>query len=389
MKRHASSFRPGGGKPGAVLVLLAAAVLWSGAASAGHPAGSASAGPAAGPPLPEKIIGVKIYESPGDLKALFASWREAGINTAFVSAALQSDPEFRRLARANGIATFIIFPVFFDMEELGKHPDLAAITDKGVKAEDDWVKFICPTRRDHLDRKAATLRSLVKDTDPDGISLDFIRTFVFWEKVYPDRDPATLPNSCFDDSCLERFQKETGLRIPASLDGAAAKAGWILGSHGAEWTAWKCGVIAGVVRELAGAARAAKPGIRINVHAVPWRTADFGGAIRSVAGQDLGRIAPAADFISPMCYHHMVKQTPAWVHAVVEDMARTTGAAILPSIQVKEAYIPGPETPAEFRAALAEALRPPSRGVVFWNWLALAESREKLAAVREAARGRG
>jgi hypothetical protein len=63
-------------------------------------------------------------------------------------------------------------------------------------------------------------------------------------------------------------------------------------------------------------------------------------------------------------------------------MERTTNAPILPSIQVKEAYIPGPETPDEFKAALVEALKPPSRGVIFWNWATLAASPEKLAAVR-------
>jgi hypothetical protein len=67
---------------------------------------------------------------------------------------------------------------------------------------------------------------------------------------------------------------------------------------------------------------------------------------------------------------------------VVEDVERTTGAAVIPSIQVKEAYIPGPETAGEFREALIESLRPPSRGVVFWNWAALAESPEKRKVVK-------
>ena len=136
-------------------------------------------------------------------------------------------------------------------------------------------------------------------------------------------------------------------------------------------------------RDVGGAARAVKPAVKINLHAVPWRAGDFGGAVRTIAGQDLSRLAPLVDYISPMCYHHMVRQTPAWVHSVVEDMARRANVPLLPSIQVKETYIPGPETPAEFRAALVEALKPPSKGVVFWNWPALAESPEKLAAVRD------
>ena len=332
------------------------------------------------------LVGAKIYEYSGPLPALFTAWREAGINTAFVSPALLSNPDLRRLARANGVATYIIFPVFFDAEAVAERPGLYAVTDRGARAEEDWVKFVCPTRRDYLAEKAEALKKLVRETDPDGVSLDFIRFFVFWEMVYPGRARETLPQTCFDASCLEDFRQAAKIAIPGDLSGTADIARWILANHLREWTDWKCGVIVRAVKTLADAARSAKPGIKVNIHVVPWRAEDFGGAIRAVAGQDLARLAPLVDYVSPMCYHHMVRRTPAWVHSVVEDMARAAGAAVLPSIQVREAYIPGPETPAEFREALVEALKPPSRGVVFWNWAALAESPDKLAAVGEVLR---
>jgi hypothetical protein len=328
------------------------------------------------------MVGVKIYEYSGSFPALFEAWRQTGINTVFVSPGLISNPEFRSLAKKNGIATFIIFPVFFNAEELTRRPDLYAVTDKGIRAEEDWVKFVCPTRPDYLAEKVGELRKLVRETDPEGISLDFIRFFVFWEMVYPDRTLESLQNSCFDASCLESFRKATGIAAPATVAGTAETARWILSNHRHEWTEWKCGVIAGVVKTLAGEARKMKPGIKVNIHAVPWRSDDFGGAAKIIAGQDLALLAPLTDYISPMCYHHMVKQTPAWVHSVVEDVERTTKAAVIPSIQVKEAYIPGPESAAEFKEALTEALKPPSRGVVFWNWAALEGSPEKREAVK-------
>lgn len=334
------------------------------------------------------IVGAKIYDYTGSFPALFRAWHETGINTAFVSPALQSNPEFRALAKKNGIATYIIFPVFFDAEELARRPELYAVTDSGGRAEEEWVKFVCPTRPDYRNAKLEHLRKLVRETDPDGISLDFIRFFVFWEMVYPGRMLESLANTCFDASCLEDFKKTTGVTVPATLAGTPAIARWILSNRLQEWTEWKCGVIAGMVKTLVEEARKIKPGIKVNIHAVPWRSDDFGGAVKIVAGQDLARLAPFADFISPMCYHHMVKQTPAWVHAVVEDMERTTKAAILPSIQVKEAYLPGPESTEEFMAAMVESLKPPSRGVVFWNWAALAESPEKTEAVKAVLKSR-
>ncbi|HPH44957.1 MAG TPA: hypothetical protein PL086_10955, partial [Candidatus Aminicenantes bacterium] len=51
-------------------------------------------------------------------------------------------------------------------------------------------------------------------------------------------------------------------------------------------------------------------------------------------------------------------------------------------IQVGHAYTEREVSAGEFKAALNEALKPPSRGVVFWNWDALAASPEKQKFVR-------
>jgi hypothetical protein len=328
------------------------------------------------------MIGAKIYERTADFAGLFRDWRALGINTGFVSAALASNPEFRALARTKGIALFIILPTFQNPEALKDRPDSAAITAEGRPAREDWVEFVCPSREDYRRRHVEYVINLVRDCDPEGISLDFMRYFVFWEKVYPDRDPASLPQTCFCPACLERFQQDTGLRIPSDLAGTAGQAVWILSRHAEEWTEWKCGIIASLVEELAREARRLKPGIKVNLHAVPWRRGDFGGAIRTIAAQDLVRIGRTVDYIQPMCYHHMVLRTPDWIHSVVEDMASQVPVPVVPSIQVGEAYIDKPLPPAEFEAALREALRPPAHGVVFWNWDALSASPEKREIVR-------
>lgn len=328
------------------------------------------------------IIGVKIYENRGGFDRLFAEWKELGINTAFVGEALLADPVFRTGARANGITLYVIFPVFQNPEELQERPDLAAVTDRGEPAREEWVQFVCPTRKEYKDRRIEHLRRIVREHDPDVVSLDFIRFFVFWEMVQPGRTLESLPRTCFCPSCLESFRTTTGIVWPDTLAGTPAVARWILDHHPAEWTDWKCRVIADWARDLAAAARQVKPGIKINVHLVPWRAEDFGGAARAVAGQDPIRLAAAADFLSPMCYHHMVGQTPAWVHSVVEELSSRTGAAVLPSIQVGHAYTEREVSAGEFKAALNEALKPPSRGVVFWNWDALAASPEKQKFVR-------
>jgi hypothetical protein len=132
-----------------------------------------------------------------------------------------------------------------------------------------------------------------------------------------------------------------------------------------------------MVRELSEAARRTKPEIKINVHLVPWRTKDFNGAIRSIAGQDFSAIAPLVDYLSPMTYAHMVKQDPSWIHSVVKDVFQQTEGLVVPSIQVKEAYLKERLTPGEFKKSLSKALEPPSNGVVFWSWEQLKTEPEK------------
>jgi uncharacterized lipoprotein YddW (UPF0748 family) len=327
------------------------------------------------------MIGVKIYAHEGALPALFAEWSSVGVNTVFVSPVLAAQGQFRELARKQGISLFLILPVFFNPEELKKDPGLYALTDRGEKAKDDWVEFVCPTRPDYQSRRIEWIKTLVRELDPDGISLDFIRYFVFWEMVYPERTPESIANSCFDRNCSGRFQKDTGISLPQGLGGTADTAKWIMAEHGREWTEWKCGIITDLVRSIVDETRAIKSKLIVNIHSVPWRETDFGGAIKVIAGQDLAALAGPADMISPMCYWHMLKRKPPWIREVVEDVYSRTKGLVVPSIQVGNAYISDRLSVEEFKEALEEALRPPSGGVIFWNWDALAKEPEKKSAV--------
>ncbi len=100
---------------------------------------------------------------------------------------------------------------------------------------------------------------------------------------------------------------------------------------------------------------------------------------------DCDPYAVSLDFISPMCYHHMVRQSPAWVHDVVADLSAQTHAAILAGTQVSEAYVEKTLAPGEFGAALEEALKAPSIGVVLWSWDALSQSPEKREILKSSA----
>jgi len=135
-------------------------------------------------------------------------------------------------------------------EELEKKSDLFAVTDVGKKASEELVKFVCPSRKDYRTQRIEYVKNLVREFNPEGISLDFIRYFVYWEKVYQDRKLSSLPNTCFDPHCLEEFQKTAKIKIPQEASDTSEKAKWIIENHLQEWTEWKCRVITSMVKAI-------------------------------------------------------------------------------------------------------------------------------------------
>lgn len=331
----------------------------------------------------DKIAGVKIYENNEDLGSLIEEWKDIGINTVFTSTQLYSDNEFRTVTRENGIKSFIILPIFFNPDALEENPELYAITNKGKPAVDDWVEFVCPSREKYRKRMIDSVKMLVENLNPDGISLDFIRHFIYWEKVYPERTFESLSNTCFCSNCMKRFQKDAKISIPDSLKTENKVYEWIEANCIEQWVEWKCGLITGFIEEISKEVRKLNPDILINVHAVPWRHDDFNGAIKTVAGQDFSAISAYVDYISPMTYSHMVKREPSWIHSVTTGISNQVNCKVIPSIQVNKAYLDTELTTEEFKISLDKALAPPSNGVIFWSWEQLSIKPAKRQIVKE------
>lgn len=317
---------------------------------------------------PEKIIGIKIYEYDKDFNQLVEKWKNMGINTAFVSKELAAKAVFRKVLKKNNIKVYIIFPVFYDPELLKDDSTLYAITDKGKIAKDDWVEFVCPSRTAYRKNKIDEAADLVRKLQPDGLSIDFIRQFVFWEMVYPDRPAGSIDMACFCDSCIGSYCRKNNITLPDTCATTAQKAAFILNSHSDSWNDYRCDLIASMTKEITGKVHIIKPDVKINVHAVPWRDTDFDCANIRIAGQDLIKIAPYTDYISPMCYSQMLKRDAGWITSVVAEMDSKAPGKILPSIQVYPYYIDGSFTVEDFRRCVEAALRAPSQGVVFFSW---------------------
>jgi hypothetical protein len=330
-----------------------------------------------------KIIGMKIYEYHGDYNSLTSQWVRMGINTSFISESLAANDTFRQALKRNKISTFIIFPVFQNPDALKQDSGLYGITNKGTKTKDDWVEFVCPSRITYRNAKVVELADQIKKFNPDGISIDFIREFVFWEMIYPDRSPGSIYMACFCDSCLKGFSQRQHITIPDTCFTTPQKANWVMRKYPEAWDAYRCDLIAIMIKDLSEKARQIKPGLTINIHVVPWREEDFGGAAIRVASQDLKKISKFANFISPMCYSQMLKRNAVWIADVVADMNKRSPGMILPSIQVYPYYIDRQFTAADFKQCVKEALKPPSRGVVFFSWPLFEKDSSRMKVVKE------
>ncbi|MHA2246234.1 MAG: hypothetical protein ACXADY_14815 [Candidatus Hodarchaeales archaeon] len=323
------------------------------------------------------MIGTKIYQIRGNTHKLFKELHALKFDSLFVSASLCANLEFRELAKINNMNVFVVFPVFYNPEALENHPELYSITNEGEKAVEEWVKFVCPTREDYRTEKIEEIKKILKEHNPNGLSLDFIRYFVFWEKIYQERTLDSIPNCCFCSYCLKKFQLETEITLPEDIRDKQRIATFVKDNYEIEWTNWKCDVIYSLIKEITEEARKIKPDILINIHVIPWRKDDFGGAIKKIGGQDLKKIAKIVDYISPMCYSHMLKREPIWINSVVKDMYEQTKHKIIPSIQVEKCYLETEISTKEFCEMLTEAVKDPSIGVIFWSWEKIQKNFEK------------
>lgn len=291
--------------------------------------------------------------------------------------ATYSDLRFREALRRHGIRYFEASAVFFRPDALAADPTLRPIDATGRPVEQlGWYVGLCPTSPGYLAARAATVARVVDELRPDGVFLVFIRYPGFWEDWMPETRRADIAEYCFCERCLERFQRETGVALP---DGPIADRAAILqGELRDQWTAWKCGVIADVVRELRLAARQARPDAEVFLNGAAFGRDDYGDAVREVLGQDAGRLGGAADALELMFYHQIQRRDPVpWIDSLVAEVRPLFPGRLLACLQTKPDYLDGiyawagrhPTIPLEEHLdALRAVARSEADGVMVYLW---------------------
>ena len=367
-----------------------------GAASAGVVGVSAAATPLHGGTLEARRVPENARKPLNDIRGLFAfdqtvdpdgfasSCRDWGIRQAILHPGFFRDDKMIVALHKEGVGLWLNLPVFYNVEYLERHPESYAITSQGRRAIHDWCHFVCPSREDYLDELVRDVRVILSRVHPEIVSLDFIRHFVFWEKVALSGDPASIEDGCYCPMCLMAFEKACGEKV--NRDNAAR---YIRANLKRQWGDWKCRAIANVAERLLAEIRPLARQATFAVKLVPWMESDLDGAIRSSAGQDAAMLTRDLDVAVPMAFTQVLGQTPEWKRRLLTHVRALTGKAVLSYVQIERLIRTEEITVAQLETELDEALSSEWAGAVVFEYQQLTANPTKAGILQKHLRRSG
>lgn len=222
--------------------------------------------------------------------------------------------------------------IFSGEEYWIKNPDSRPINSRGEPiAKQEWYCGLCPTQEWLRKEKLDTIRGIVKNFNVDGIWLDFIRYPCHWEVISP-----VLEETCFCNTCIEKFKADTGISLPPDLKTVKDKAAFILKSHSQQWYTWRCEQITSFVKEVKKVLAEKNPKLELGLFAVPWMEGEFNNAIITIIAQDIKRLSSYVDVFSPMAYHKMCGKDINWITDISKYMQDKTAKKAVPILQATD-----------------------------------------------------
>ena len=250
---------------------------------------------------------------------------------------------------------FLEFTLSEPSSLVSRYPALRPLGPDGNPLPAGTYDSLCPTGKDPPERRLSLLRATLKKSEVVGVLL---RGVQFPCNLLTPK-PSLTP-SCFSESCLARFQKDTRLKVPGETTADRAK--WILAEKRKEWVEWKCSVVTELVRQAKQVIDEERPGVLLGLAISPWQEGEHQGAIRSLAGQDVVRLAKHADFLVPMTLHAACGRKPDWAARRFQQLRDALKSAkarawVWPLIQAGRVTRTDPRIdPEEVAVALAQAV---------------------------------
>lgn len=229
-------------------------------------------------------------------------------------------------------------PVFCNPGYLENHEDAFCITSQNRKAAfHDWLHFVCPNNNEYLEQRIKESRLLVRELQPEIVSLDFIRQFVFWEEIaFSD----SIEDGCYCPHCRSLFAGDANIRTIPSIEE-------IHSLYMKDWVKWRSKRIAEVAIGFKKAIYEENPRIKFTMKLLPFKKDDYDGAVVKHAGQDLNLLAPLCDFLSPMTFYNMFAKSLSWKHEICSYMHQESGLDVMDYCQDREVY--------EFEASITKS----------------------------------
>jgi hypothetical protein len=269
-------------------------------------------------------------KAPSEQAALLQAWGSTAIFGGY------QVPGFVEACHQVGLKVYAEFPCFMGESWWQKEPASRPVTEEGQLLEPEgWYYGVNPAIPSVRQAQWAALEKLLRDYALDGVWLDFIRWPCRWEGADPHR-----PLTSFDPITLARFSQEAGLEL--RLEDAAAAASLILKEHEEAWITWRCDQITAWVAEAKAIVERTKPGAVLGLFGIPWRLADYDGAILKIIGQDYRALGQYVDVFSPMVYHRLCHQPLAWIEAIIAEVSQLSDKPVWPIIQSIEEPQPLP-----------------------------------------------
>lgn len=315
------------------------------------------------------------------------SLRAFGVNAIWLGSGSVT-PERLALLRAERVHVFAEFNTLHVASLLKEFPDAAPIgSDGAVSPPPDGWQGICPTHDGYRRHRMAAFRDLLERFAIDGVWLDYHHSHASWEQAVPN-----MPDTCFCERCLRRFQDATGIQLP---DGpASARATLLLTTHRARWTRWRMDVFTDWVREFRDIRDAVRPAALLGTFHNAWSDEDHGGARLDKLAIDLKAQAAYVDVFSPMPYHARFGHagSPEWISRQVSWLGGYLGITgrpgerhrIWPIVQISDWGEPVPL--AEVGPVVDHGSRLPATGVMAFAWSGLRKQPEKVEALGAAFR---
>jgi hypothetical protein len=349
----------------------------------------AGGGASGTPPEPRPWVAVRgIYGGvPQEILDAGRSLREFGADAVWLGSGSVT-AERMALLRAQGVRVYAEFNTLHVAEYLKDHPDAAPVgADGKVSPPPDGWQGICPSHEAYRRSRMDAFRQLLRDHAVDGVWLDYHHAHASWEQAEPN-----LPDTCFCDRCLRRFQEETGVRV-AGTTTERAKA--LLTTHRERWVRFRCDLLTDWVREFRSIVDETRPAALLGTFHNPWTDEERGRARIEKLAIDLAAQAAHVDVFSPMPYHARFghRDDVEWISRQVAWLGRKLGVAgrpgerlrIWPIVQLADWGEPVEAD--QVAAVLDHGSRRPATGVMVFNWSGLRKRPEKIEAIGRVYRG--